>query len=93
MALEHRAVLAALTADFEFAAHLLGYTDGSLRRFGAVREETERAGFERARSVLVEHFGAEALEERLAAGAAMSDDEALAYGLNLRTGAGAASSP
>ena len=90
IALEHRAVLAALTGNFEPAARLLGYTDGSYATLGLVREGTEKAGFERAHELLRERLGSEVLARAMRAGAQMSEGEALAYAFGDELAAGPA---
>ncbi len=90
IALEHRAVLAALTGNLEPAAHLLGFTDGSYVAMGLVREGTEKAGFVRANRLLVERLGLEVLARAMSAGAQMSESEALAYAFGRELAAGPA---
>ena len=90
ISLEHFGVLAAHGGEHERAAHLLGFTDAAYASLGLVREGTERAGFERARELLLQHFGAEVFAERTAKGAAMDDEDALAYALEMEPAAGGA---
>lgn len=77
-ALEHHAVLAGLTGDHEQAAILLGFTD---KHYGAgdTRQTTERHGYERLIRLLSNAYGERELADKMAAGAWLSDEQALEH--------------
>jgi predicted ATPase/DNA-binding XRE family transcriptional regulator len=77
-ALEHLAAIAGLSGDFERAARLLGFSDARLRSLKLLRQPTERAGYDRLSEALAAHYDADELARRLAEGAALSEERALA---------------
>ncbi len=77
LALEHCAVLAALSGDSESALQLLGFTDAYYRSRGVVRGTTERNGFERARDLLRESLGSDLVSSRMREGELMTEKDAL----------------
>ena len=84
VAMEHCAVLAALTGDPETALRLLGFTDAFYRSRGLMREATERAGFERARALLQKSFGEDAVATRMREGERMTEEDALSCALGVQ---------
>ncbi len=77
-ALEHHAVLAGLTGDHERAALLLGFTDKHYGT-GDTRQTTERHGYERLIGLLSNAYGERELADKMAAGAWLSDEQALEH--------------
>ena len=66
VALEHCAVLAALSGDIERACSILGYTQRQIEAAGRVREQTESLGHRRAIRLLEERLGNDHLADRFA---------------------------
>jgi predicted ATPase/DNA-binding XRE family transcriptional regulator len=87
-ALEHLAVVAGLSGDFERAANVVGFSDARLRSLKLQRQPTERAGYERLCEALAAHYDGSELARRLAQGAALSEARAieLATGADCREG-------
>lgn len=81
VAIEHLAVIAALDGDAARAVRLFGYTDARIRALGESRTSTEERGCRRLAAILSDRFDSGELVERLAAGARMSETEALAEAL------------
>ncbi len=77
-ALEHHAVLAGLAGDHERAATLLGFTEAQYAA-NDTRQRTEQHGYERLLALLTHAYGAEELSRRMAIGARLDDEQALAY--------------
>ncbi|HXO18273.1 MAG TPA: hypothetical protein VN909_08875, partial [Candidatus Dormibacteraeota bacterium] len=77
--LEHHALFAALVGEKERSALLAGFTDALYRSRGDVREHTEHRGYERLMRLLADAYAAEDLADRMAAGAALSEEQALAH--------------
>jgi tetratricopeptide (TPR) repeat protein len=76
--LEHHALLAALHERHERAATLFGFTDAQYRKRGEVRQHTERTGYDRLVALLARAFESGELERLTGAGAALTEEEALA---------------
>ncbi len=76
--LEHHALLAALHERHERAATLFGFTDAQYRKRGEVRQHTERTGYDRLVELLARAFESGELERLTGAGAALTEEEALA---------------
>jgi tetratricopeptide (TPR) repeat protein len=79
MALENHALLAALLADHERAAELVGFTDAAYGSRGEVRQYTERYGSERLIALLREVYSADELARRMNEGACLTQEQALAH--------------
>jgi two-component sensor histidine kinase len=79
MALENHALLAALLADHERAAALVGFTDAAYGSRGEVRQYTERSGYERLIALLREVYSADELARRMNEGASLTEEQALAH--------------
>ncbi|MGC1380350.1 MAG: TIR domain-containing protein [Candidatus Baltobacteraceae bacterium] len=77
--LEHHALLAGVLGDHERAVLLVGFTDAHYRARGDVRQYTERHGYERLMTLLAEIYAAEELEQRMGAGARLSQEQALTH--------------
>jgi predicted ATPase len=77
VALEHLAVIAGLSGDLERATNLLGFTEARLLALDLARQPTERLGYERLRTALTAQFTADELARRLAAGAALTEQQAI----------------
>ena len=75
-ALEHHALLAALSGDAERAALLAGFTSAQYAG-DDTRQTTERIGFERLMRMLRERYDETELAERMDAGARLSSEQAL----------------
>lgn len=75
-ALEHAALLAALTSDHERAASLVGYTTARYAD-DDTRQTTERIGYERVMGLLHARYAAADLALRLEVGARLGDEQAL----------------
>jgi predicted ATPase/DNA-binding XRE family transcriptional regulator len=80
-AIEHLAVIAGLGGDVTRAAKLFGYTDSRIHALGESRTPTEECGCRRLAAILLDRFESGELAERLAAGARMSETEAIAVAL------------
>jgi predicted ATPase/class 3 adenylate cyclase/Tfp pilus assembly protein PilF len=76
--LEHHALLAALHERHEHAATIYGFTDTQHRARGEVRQHTEQRGHDRLLALLKDAYESGELERLIKAGAALSDQEALA---------------
>ena len=76
--LEHHALLAALHERHERAATLFGFTDAQYRKRGEVRQHTERTGYDRLVALLAQALESGELERLTGAGAALTEEEALA---------------
>ena len=75
---QHLASVAALSGDFSRAALLLGHVDACYESIGLKRDTSELVTYERLRRDLASGLDDAALQTRLAAGAAMHDDQAVA---------------
>lgn len=76
--IEAHALLAALCADCERAALLAGFSDARYRAHGAVRQHTERRGYERLTALLAAVYSPSETAGRMAAGGRLTEKEALA---------------
>ncbi|MBV9334227.1 MAG: adenylate/guanylate cyclase domain-containing protein [Candidatus Eremiobacteraeota bacterium] len=81
--LDHHALLAALQGSHEPAAALLGFTDAHYRVRGEVRQQTELRGRNRLWGLLAEEYEAIELDRLTAAGAALSQEQALAIAVTI----------
>jgi predicted ATPase/class 3 adenylate cyclase len=81
IAIEHLALALALGGDISRAAALAGYADRALQRQGYVREFTERTTYERLAALLRDRLAPEQLHARLAEGAALAPEAAIARAL------------
>jgi predicted ATPase/transcriptional regulator with XRE-family HTH domain len=81
IAAQHLGVVAALRGDLERAARLLAYADTTFRRLAYTRQPTEQLGETRARAILAERLGEDAVIALAAEGAAFGRDEAIAEAL------------
>lgn len=75
---EAHALLAALCDDSERAVLLAGFSDALYRTRGEVRQHTERRGYERLMELLAAVYAPGDRTSRMAAGARLSEKEALA---------------
>ncbi|HKU81071.1 MAG TPA: adenylate/guanylate cyclase domain-containing protein [Candidatus Tumulicola sp.] len=76
--IEAHALFAALHADCERAVLLAGFSDALYRTRGEVRQHTERRGYERLMDLLAAVFAPSETAARMAAGARLTEKEALA---------------
>jgi hypothetical protein len=74
--MDHFAVRAALVGKFSEASMIAGYADRVRAARNAAREPSEARARSRLRALLEAHVAPARLEQFLAAGAAMSEDEA-----------------
>ena len=81
-ALQHLGTVAALRGEYVRAARLQGASNELYRQFGLTREFTERTLYERTIADIVAALGEAALDEHLAAGAALPLDEAVSEALS-----------
>ncbi|MDQ6931667.1 MAG: adenylate/guanylate cyclase domain-containing protein [Candidatus Eremiobacteraeota bacterium] len=84
IAIEHLALALALSGDLLRAVSLAGYADAALQRHGYEREFTEATSHDRLSALLREHFSPDDLSARLAQGAALSPQDAVALALEER---------
>jgi len=75
-ALEHHALFAALSGDYENAASLLGFTEAHSRA-GELRQKTEQRGYDRLISLLAQRYDREEMARRMEAGAQWTEQQAL----------------
>ena len=81
VALEHLSLALALAGDLERAAALHGYADAALRASGFERQFTEIQTNERVAALLAERLPPDDLARRLAAGATLRPEAAIALAL------------
>jgi len=77
-AIEHHAVLAGLSGDHLPASALIGFSEAQIATQGRKRPRTEQHGYDRLMRVLREVYGPEELARRMAGGAMLAEEEALA---------------
>jgi tetratricopeptide (TPR) repeat protein len=75
-ALQHLALLSALTGDKVRVAQLLGYTDGRFTELGIKREYTEQWGYDKLLAILRETLTEDEIARLMAEGATWSEDRA-----------------
>jgi hypothetical protein len=87
--LQHLAVIATLRPRTVFsrepharAARVLGFVDARLERLGSTRWMPQRQEYDRALAALRDAMEAEQVAKEMAAGAAMTEEQALAECLN-----------
>ncbi|HEY0403794.1 MAG TPA: helix-turn-helix domain-containing protein [Blastococcus sp.] len=88
IAAQHLGAVAALRGDLERSARLLGYADAMFRRLAYTRQPTEQRGETRARAILADRLGEDALLALAAQGEAFGRDEAIAEALAVAGAAG-----
>lgn len=84
IAIEHLALALALSGEVLRAVALAGYADAALQRHGYEREFTETTSHDRLSAFLREHFSPDDLARRLAEGAVLSPETAVALALEER---------
>ncbi len=77
-AIEHLALTIALESDIRHATRLAGYTEAIFQRIGAVREHNEQTTRTRLEALLAKRLEPDERESLLAAGAALSPEDAFA---------------
>jgi predicted ATPase/class 3 adenylate cyclase len=80
--IQHLAAISAAHQDYERAATLIGFTDGTIAGGTWGREETEQREYDAALKVLNAALGTERTEELLKHGASLSEEHAVAMALD-----------
>ena len=75
IALQHLALLAALTGDTQRGAQLLGYVDAQYEQLGMKRQPTEQWGYQKLLIALDETLSEDEIARFKAEGAAWSEDQ------------------
>jgi predicted ATPase/class 3 adenylate cyclase len=83
VALQHSAMLGALSGKLQGAARLLGYVHVQLKELGVTRGPTEQWSYEKLMATLREHLSGPEIEKLAAEGAAWSEDQAVEEALKV----------